>query len=79
MLYPYMDFLNYSGFIRIWTAVQPMAGNDGLKYQGSDGQGSVIHTVFVRFFAAMGSPLFNLDHGQFPVHSGIRLREPGAA
>ena len=45
--------------LRIPTAVQPMAGIEGFKYQASDGQGSVIHTLFVRDFAAMGSSSFN--------------------
>ena len=32
-----------------------MTGIEGFKYQASDGLGSVIHTLFVRDFAAMGS------------------------
>ena len=39
----------------------------GIKYQESDDYGSVLHTSFVRDFAAMHSVLY------------IRLSEPGAA
>ena len=45
-----------------------MTGIEGLEYQTSDGQGSVIHTLFVGDFAAMGSSSFN-PHAHFLVHS----------
>ena len=45
-----------------------MTGIEGFKYQASDGKGSVIHTIFVRDFAAMGSSSFN-PHAQLLVHS----------
>ena len=45
--------------LRIPTAVQPMTRIEGFKYQASDDQGSVIHTLSVRDFAAMGSSSFN--------------------
>ena len=54
--------------LRIPTDVQPMTGIEGFKYQASDGKGSVIHTLFVREFAAMGSNSFN-PHVEFLVHS----------
>ena len=54
--------------LRIPTAVQPMTGIEGFKYQASGGQGSLINTVFARDFAAMGSSLFN-PYAQFLVHS----------
>ena len=59
--------------LRTPTAVQPMTGIEGFKYQASDGKGSVIHTLFVRDFVAMGISLFN-PHAQFLY---IRLSEPG--
>ena len=51
--------------LRIPTAVQPMTGIEGFKYQASDG---VIYILFVRDFAAMGSSSFN-PHAKFLVHS----------
>ena len=50
------------------TAVQPITGINGFKYQASDDSGNVIHSSFVRDFAAMGSFSFN-PHAQFLVHS----------
>ena len=44
--------------LRIPTAVQLMTGIERFKYQASDGYGCVIHTLFVRDFAAMGSSSF---------------------
>ena len=53
--------------LRIPSVVQPMAGIEGFKYQATDGQGIVIHTLFVRDFVAMGSSSFS-HHAQFLVH-----------
>ena len=49
--------------VEIPTAVQPMTGIEGFKYQASNGKGSVIHTLFIRDFAAMGSSSFNKGTG----------------
>ena len=46
--------------LRIPTALQPMTGIEGLNYQSSDGRGSVIHTLFVRDFAAIAAPHLTL-------------------
>ena len=54
--------------LRIPTAVQPMTEIEGFIYPSSDGQRSVIRTLFVRDFAAMCSSSFN-THAQFLVHS----------
>ena len=54
--------------LRIPTAVQPIAGIEGFEYQASYGERSLIHTLFARDYAAMGSSSFN-PHAQFLVHS----------
>ena len=55
--------------LRIPTVVQPKTGIEVFKYQASDGyKGSVIHTLSVRDFAAMGNSSFT-PHAQFLVHS----------
>ena len=54
------------------TAMQPMPGIKGFEYQASDGYGRLIHNLFDRDFAAMGSSLFNL-HTQFLVHSAVTV------
>ena len=57
-----------------------MTGIEGSKYQASDDLRSVIHNIFVRYFAAMVSPS-NLDPHYTLMHNFLfnRLCELGAA
>ena len=48
---------------------------EGFKYEASDGRGSVLHTLIVQDFAAMGAPHLAIMHSI----TYIRLIEPGAA
>ena len=50
------------------TAMQPMPGIKGFEYQASDGYGRLIHNLFDRDFAAMGSFSFN-PHTLFLIYS----------
>ena len=54
----------FISIILLRTAVQTMTGNERFKYQASDSfSGSLIHILFVRNFAAIGSSSFKGARG----------------